>query len=41
MGKKELVVVPKKCDKKIFFPIQTKEDHTTFIACIAADGSYL
>lgn len=38
---KELVVVPKECDKKLFFPVQRKDDHTTFVACIAADGSYL
>ena len=39
--KKELLVVPKSNTEKLLFPVERKDDHTTFVACIAADGSYL
>ena len=39
--KKDLIVVPIEWEKKEYhFPIHKREDHTTFVACIAADGSY-
>lgn len=39
--KKDLVVVPIDAEKKEYhFPIHKRDDHSTFVACIVADGSY-
>lgn len=39
--KTELVVVPQSNTQKLRFPVKRKDDHTTFVACICADGSYM
>lgn len=39
--KNELVVVPKDNSDKLFYPVERKSDHTTFVACIAADGTFM
>ncbi len=39
--KTELVVVPKSNTQKLRFPVERKDDHTTFVACICADGSFM
>lgn len=39
--KKELLVVPKDNTQTLYYPVKRRDDHTTFVACIAADGSYL
>ena len=33
----ELLVVPKTNTQKLYYPVERKSDHTTFVACIAAD----
>ncbi|KAK8894756.1 hypothetical protein M9Y10_023193 [Tritrichomonas musculus] len=39
--KTETVVVPKGNTEKLRFPVERKDDHTTFVACICADGTYM
>ena len=39
--KKELLVVPQDNTKRLQFPVERKDEHTTFVACICADGTYL
>lgn len=39
--KTEWIIVPEDTKQtQWFYPIERKDDHTTFLACIAADGSY-
>ena len=42
-AKKEKIVIKKgkRDKKKLFYPVSRKQDHATFLACIAADGTYL
>lgn len=40
--KYEWILVPEDSKpQKWYYPVERKDDHTTFLACIAADGSYL
>ena len=39
--KTEWIIVPEDTKQtQWFYPVERKDDHTTFLACIAADGSY-